>query len=470
MTSVALKEALTGADIRDNLSEIQGNIIKPYNLARQRGLFFRIDDGKAGRRWLADLVERVTPATPWAEGRKPKSTLNVGISHFGLRALGLSDRALASFPPEFQAGASGRAAALGDVGELAPEHWQDGFGGQDIHAAVFLFADEPRQLEDETDWLRDVAATAGGLTEMAAHDAYAFEDGVEHFGYRDGLTDVPIEGTEDIYPQAPGAGTRQADGSWAPIKPGEFLLGYESEAGSEPAAPQPRALGLNGSYIVYRKIYQDVAAFRRFLQEAAASIYGDDDADDQERLAAKLMGRWRSGCPLAHAPERDDPALADDPARCNDFGYGDDPDGAVVPRGAHIRRMNPRDSLDGTATVVRRHRLIRRGLSYGPEMPADCLDDDGVDRGLAAFLVMADIKGQFEFVWKEWVNKGDFASLPLGEQDPIIGNATGEQSMTLPGEPMPFLFNLTRFIQSRCGEYFFMPSLTALRGIAAKAY
>ena len=196
------------------------------------------------------------------------------------------------------------------------------------------------------------------------------------------------------------------------------------------------------------------------------SIYGSDENMNQERLAAKMMGRWRSGCPLMASPDKDDLSLVDDPVKCNDFGYAEDPDGMIVPRGAHIRRMNPRDSLDGTATIVRRHRLIRRGLDYGPKLPEGCLEDDGADRGIAAYMIMADIKGQFEFVWKQWVNQGDFASLPLGEQDPIIGPGTGEQSMTLPSEPMPFLFNLTRFITPKCSEYFFMPSTTALRGIA----
>lgn len=458
---------LKGADIRKNLSEIQGNIIKPYTFAHQRALFFRFDAERPARQWLEEVAEDVTSALPWPDGTRPAAAVGLGLSIFGLRALGLSEGALASFPTAFAAGAAGRAELLGDVGELSPERWADGFGGSDIHAAVFLFADELAQVEAETAELRALAKRTGGVTEIACHDAYAFEDGVEHFGYRDGLTDVPIEGTEDLYPQPAGGGTRRTDGGWDPIKPGEFLLGYEDETGALAPAPEPRELALNGTFIVYRKIYQDVAAFRRFLAEGAASVYGDDDDASQERLAAKMMGRWRSGCPLIHSPESDDPSLVADPVRCNDFGYRDDPDGMVVPRGCHIRRMNPRDSLDGTSTVVRRHRLIRRGLDYGPKLPEGVLEDDGIDRGISSYLICADIKGQFEFLWKEWVNKGDFAGLPMGEQDPIIGPATGEASMTLPSEPMPFLFNLRRFITTRCGEYFFLPSRSALRGIAA---
>ncbi len=470
MDASVTDRTLTGEDIVGNLDEIQGNIIKPYTYAQQRGLFFRIDNGAAGRQWLDHVSARVTPATPWPDAKRPQSAMNVGISFFGLRALELSADALSGFPGVFQAGAVGRAERNGDVGERSPDTWQDGFGSEGIHVAVFVFSDDVALIDAESDWLREAAERVGGVTEMAAHDGRGFEDGVEHFGYRDGLTDVPIEGTEEIYPQTPGAGTRQPDGTWAPLKPGEFLLGYENESGSEPPAPEPRELAVNGTFIVYRKIYQDVAAFRRFLAQAAECVYGSSNEDDQERMAAKFMGRWRSGCPLMHAPDEDRPELADDPDKCNNFGYSDDPDGMICPRGAHIRRMNPRDALDGTATVVRRHRLIRRGLEYGPKLPDGVLEDDGRDRGIASYLVCANIKDQFEFVWQEWVNKGDFAGLPMGEQDPIIGPASAEGQMTLPGEPMPFLFDFKRFITTRCGEYFFMPSLTALKGIAAQKY
>ena len=298
-----VNRTLTGADISDNLAEIQGNIIKPYMFARQRGLFFKIDHGEPGRRWLGGLAERVTSAADSPEEDRPASALNVGISHFGLQALEPSDNALASFPPEFQAGAVGRAQILGDVGELSPENWEDGFGGKDIHVAVFVFADSTEEIESQSKWVRDIAKEAGGVTEMAAHDAYAFEDGVEHFGYRDGLTDVPIEGTEEIYPQNPGGGTRQPDGSWDAIKPGEFLLGYESETGSEPQSPFPRELAVNGTYIVYRKIYQDVAAFRKVLDRRSHVHLRIDDVEaNQERLACQNDGplaKWLSPVSLA---------------------------------------------------------------------------------------------------------------------------------------------------------------------------
>ncbi len=458
---------LTGADIVDNLNDIQGNIIKPFTFALQRAVFLKVRDASAGRAWLDEVIPTVTSAKPWPENARPDKAISIGLSIFGVHALGLANSTIETFPTAFAAGAAARAELLGETGDLGPSTWEDGFGSDQIHVAVFIFSDAQTVIDAETDALKAVNRTTGGVSVVSIHDAYAFQDGIEHFGYRDGLTDTPIEGVEGIYEPIPGGGTKRPDGTWAPIKPGEFLLGYETETGDEAPAPSPRALAVNGTFIAYRKIYQDVAAFRQFLAEGAMCVYGDDAPANQERLAAKMMGRWRSGCPLAHGPDADRPELADDPAACNDFGYADDPDGMVTPRGCHIRRMNPRDALDGSSTVVRRHRLLRRGLDYGPKLPDCQMEDDGVDRGISAYLVCADLQRQFEFVWKEWVGKGDFAGLPMGEQDPIIGPANGEASMTLPSEPMPFLFNLKRFITPKAGEYFFLPSLSALRGIAA---
>ena len=276
---------LTGADIEKHLDDIQGNIIKPYTFMRQRAVFVRIDDDSAGRKWLAEVAKRISPATPWADGGRPVSAMSTGISPFGLRALGMSIEIAQSFPDEFMAGAVGRATRNGDVGELSPEHWQDGFGGEDIHVAVFIFADNADQIDADTAWLRDVAKATGGVTEMAAHDGYAFEDGVEHFGFRDGLTDVPIEGTEAIYPQPPGGGTRRPDGTWAPIKPGEFLLGYENESGAEPPGPEPRELALMAPSLC-------IARYTRMSPRGAASWHRQPSAPTA-RTVTTIRRRWR---------------------------------------------------------------------------------------------------------------------------------------------------------------------------------
>ena len=194
----------------------------------------------------------------------------------------------------------------------------------------------------------------------------------DHFGYRDRLTEVAIEG----------AGVEPTPGSGGYIKAGEFILGYPDEEGPSPELPQPEILTRNGSYMAYRRLQEHVGAFREFLRQNGKT------PEEQELVAAKLMGRWRSGAPLILAPEKDDPALANDPQRNNDFNYGEmDPHGYAVPLGAHIRRMNPRD----TAVNVKRRRMIRRGATYGPPFP-EGMSDDAIDRrkikGLPAFTTV----------------------------------------------------------------------------------
>jgi Dyp-type peroxidase family len=184
-----------------------------------------------------------------------------------------------------------------------------------------------------------------------------------------------------------------------------------------------------------------------------------------------MMGRWRSGAPLALAPDHDDAALGGDPNRRNNFlYYDDDPQGFKCPAGSHIRRMNPRDQFKDEIVQVHRHRLIRRGTVYGPPMAEGVLEDDGVERGIFFVFIGADLKRQFEFVQSEWVNQGTFIGAP-GDTDPIAGPNDGTGLFTIPKQPIrQRLHGLSRFVTNRGGEYFFMPGLRALRWLAEGDY
>ena len=221
--------------------------------------------------------------------------------------------------------------------------------------------------------------------------------------------------------------------------------------------PRPDVLGRNGTYVVFRKLHQRVASFRRYLRENATEREGE------ELLAAKLMGRWRSGAPLARCPFHDDPGLGADPGRNNDFVFEDDAIGYKTPPGSHIRRANPRDS--SVAGVVRLHRMMRRGTSYGPALPEGVLEDDGVERGLMFAFIGSHLGRQFEFVQSEWVHAGDF--LGLGDGDPIAGARAEPGSFSFPRRPIPRrLVGLPNFVVTRGGEYCFMPGLRALRWLS----
>jgi deferrochelatase/peroxidase EfeB len=205
----------------------------------------------------------------------------------------------------------------------------------------------------------------------------------------------------------------------------------------------------------------DVAAFRRYLREQASS------PEEEELLAAKMVGRWRSGAPLVLAPDRDDPALGADGNRNNDFGYADDMKGLKCPFSAHIRRVNPRDALKNDIVAVNLHHFLRRGTNYGSPLPEGVLEDDGAERGGVFLLIGAHPGRQFEFVQSQWVTDGNFISHGT-EQDPLLGNNEGEGVFTIPKRPVRRrLQGLPSFVAVRGGEYCFMPGLRALRWLAA---
>jgi deferrochelatase/peroxidase EfeB len=207
-----------------------------------------------------------------------------------------------------------------------------------------------------------------------------------------------------------------------------------------------------------------VGAFNRFLRANGKT------EEERERLAAKLVGRWRSGAPLTVAPEVDDAALGKDPLRNNDFDYANDPYGRKVPLGSHIRRMNPRDTDLARLTDVNLHRVIRRGTTYGPPYDPDAVsdEDDEVPRGAYFLFISAKAMATIEFLQQEWVNDGNFMRLG-DEHDPIIGLQKDDATFTIPREPVRRrIHGIETFNVLRGGEYFFMPSRPALRWLGAE--
>ena len=472
MTTLFSGQSLTSVDLKGNLHDIQDNVVTPILMRYGRHIFLKFTDGARARAWLRNMARRVNSRE---QERAIRFTVNVGFTYPGLTALGLSQASLLSFPEAFRMGPRARAGAVGDVGPHAPEHWEGGLGGVDIHAMVWIRTNSDEDREQAARILRGEMAASGGVEIQFIQDtaALAHENGIgsegEHFGFVDPISQPPIEGADS--PVYPGDGVLEEDGSWRSLKPGEFLLGYEDEAGPEGTqVPNPPELRLNGTYIVFRKLYQDVAAFRRYLRTAAKSLYGADDDYHQGLVGAKMMGRWPSGCPVDLSPEHDDLAIAADVQRRNNFTYAGDDEGLRCPLGAHLRRSNPRATPLKRSTAVRRHRLIRRGVEYGPHLAEGALQDDGVDRGLAQLFVQADIERQFEFVQKEWMKGGEFIGLDPHEQDPINGVGGEVSQMLVPGAKRPFLFDLPTFVTVKGSEYLFVPGLRALDGIIEQRF
>jgi Dyp-type peroxidase family len=472
MLALTPSRTLTAADLKANLHDIQDNVVTPILMRYGRHIFVKFNDGARARAWLRNMFKRVNARS---QEHGTRFTVNIGFTYEGLKTLGVSQQSLDSFPEAFRIGMRGRATVVGDVGPHAPEYWEGGLGGPDIHAMGWIRTDSDQGREEATRIIRAEMEATGGVEIRFVQDtmALAHENGIgsegEHFGFADPVSQPPIEGADT--PSYPGDGVLQEDGTWRPLKPGEFLLGYEDEVGrASSQGPEPLELRLNGTYMVFRKLYQDVAAFRRYLATAAKSLYGSDDQYHRDLVAAKMMGRWRSGCPLDLSPDRDDPAIAADQRRRNNFTYAGDDQGLRCPLGSHLRRSNPRATPLKRLTAVRRHRLIRRGVEYGPNLPDGVLEDDGVDRGLINLFIQADIERQFEFVQREWMKGGEFIGLDPQEQDPINGVGGEGSQMVVPGAKQPFLFDLPTFVKVKGGEYLFVPGLNALNGLIAQKF
>jgi Dyp-type peroxidase family len=435
-------------------------------------LLLRVVDRARARAWLRALVDEVS----FGELMEYGSTLNVAISAPGLAALGLDTASLATFPLEFREGLrekdeTYRPRILGDVGDSAPSKWAWGGPAQpEVHVLLMLFGPK----EDASFAARVAehrARLAGALEEVHAPiDTISLPERREHFGFADGIAQPRIEGQ-----------TPRRDTSESPIKAGEFLFGYDNEFDKRPSSPSvgPSAsasrhlqaapngdrkdLGLNGTFLVVRQLEQDVASFWRSMAEHSKNAQGDVDRQQAIWLASKCVGRWPSGAPLARSPEADDRTLSND----DSFDYSGDARGFKCPMGAHIRKANPRDSLEpsraASLVATRRRRIVRRGRAYGPPL-AQFAPDDGEKRGLVFICLNTNIRRQFEFIQQSWLNNEKFSGL-YEDQDPIVGDQTPGHgaTFTIPAHPLRRrLVGLERFVRVRGGEYFFLPSKSAL--------
>ena len=403
-----------------------------------------------GQQWLQGILPRIRSAKDVMTSlEQDQRWASVAFTWNGLKALGLDDTSLQAFPEEFRQGMAARAEILGDTGNNHPDKWADNLASPDLHAIVILFARNEQERVESMAEHKKLIESCAGVELLSALDIEAtppYEYAHDHFGYRDRLSQPAIEGTDEM--PTPGSGNA--------LKAGEFILGYEDENRIVAGGQIPEMLAKNGSYMAYRKMEEHVGLFRDFLKA------NGETPEEQELIAAKLMGRWRSGAPLVLAPEKDDPQLGANPQRNNDFAYKEqDPHGYAVPLGSHIRRMNPRD----TTTNMNRRRMIRRGSTYGPYLPEN-MPDDGQERGIAAFILCASLIRQYEFAQNVWINDKNFHELK-NERDPIVGNQDGTLEFKIPRRPIrKTITGLPSFATLRGGAYFFLPGLKALKHLA----
>lgn len=458
-----------------DLGDIQGLMARGYGrLPHAAYVLLAIDDPAPARRVINGFVDVGSVST--VAMPTPDRALNLAFTAVGLLRLTDSAALPDRFSEPFLTGmvTEYRSRVLGDVGANDPQHWVWGGPTTDsVHAVLLLYAADQQSLVAWHDSLVADLKTHG-IRVLQTLSTVRLSNR-EPFGFRDGISQ----------PLLAGLGSAQREGDV--VKDGEFVLGYVNEYNQRterpllPAAEDPHRilprdpdgsgwadLGRNGSYLVFRQLRQDLTAFEAYLDHAA-TVDGRIDERERDRLAAKIVGRWRgSGAPLTLAPEYDDPAHG----AANSFGYQAlDQDGLRCPVGAHIRRANPRDSLapdPGTSAsrdVNRRHRLLRRGRAYGPGEHAA-----GVEHGLHFQCLNTNLARQYEFVQHSWVNDPGFDGL-VGVEDPLVGpRIDGPSSFVVPGLPVRRHYQgLPQFVTVRGGAYFFLPGIRALLFLTSKA-
>lgn len=481
------------------VDDIQAHLIRSARPAAARYFFLTITDPMVFSRFITSrafgqllLSDSDIHLKQGAHLHNP-CFINIAFSFSGLVRLGLPADVLSQFSPAFKAGMAERASFIGDQWQDSPYKWEGFYGSRHVHALLAVnympwlaedfvvpeqWSEEEQQRHfaclDECVGQLQQAQEFPGSQCLCVEQAHVIRHQFqvkEHFGFADGVSQPRI------YDGMPGSGVAGKkvtnDGPWEPLAAGEFVMGYYDELGLKnqqeqgdgrlnPVLPPARdavtaafnRLTMNGSFLVYRKLEQDVVAFRT----TCASDPGLDE---------KLVGRKLDGTPLINGK----PAPKE-----NDFDFADDPHGEQCPFASHVRRVNPRltlnAELDNGTALVDQHRIIRRGMAYGPFIePGACVDSVSAEpRGLHFFCYNTRIDSQFEFIQKNWINNCDFMHMTGPILDPIVGcrsdQDAGQFTLSRKQEPK---FGLKQYVHLKGGEYFFTPGRKALGLIAGLA-
>jgi len=505
------------------VDDIQGMIVPGYRKPAQNLLHFRITDVASARSWLGSLGNQLASTAETQKqhrrfktltarfGREPRRFNAVfrgcAISASGLRQL-VGAQAVAAFADEpFKVGLASRSGTLGDppTGPGSPAQWIIGGSVNPIDIMVVVAGDEERRVEDATEALLQEAA-ANGLSNIhldRGRERLADQAGHEHFGFKDGISrpalrgrnseadDDFVEARETVAPDYGGSNTLPFAGPGRPLLwPGQILFGYDEQAQDQPEIPAAATThsgpdwAANGSFLVFRRLRQDVAAFNTFLETSAAFLnqQGWQPPLTAEKLGALLVGRWRSGTPIMVSPAQD----AGEDLATNDFGFNQartiqdrsgpiqqpaDADGLICPRGAHIRKVNPRDLTTdrGQASRTLLKLLLRRGITYDLSLTGAPELADKNDRGLLFLAFQRSIEDGFEFLMKTWVRRAERPESDAGH-DPILSSRGNGRFIKLHNNENGF--NLTipgGWVLPTGGEYFFMPSRSFFRNLNVMA-
>lgn len=539
-----------------DVTDIQGNVLVGFNKDHQAFLFFEITDALIAKRWLQLLAPHIATVDETLAFRRLFRAMrsrrkqepfgliatwtNIAFTSTGIEKLTSLDEVNKFTSDAFKLGMAARASLLGDPTDKQgnPQGWVVGAAGTTPDLLLIVASDKRNALRTEVRRIKnEIASIQGGPVERAKTRGlrliYAEEgenppgklSGHEHFGFKDGISQPGIRGRVSSAPldfltprlidsQDPLALTHAQPGQPL-VWPGEFIVGekYPVQDDFDVIHPQPNvapqpAWAANGSFLVFRRLRQDVAAFWRFMHDEAkvlASKYQALRDLTAERLAASIVGRWPSGAPVMRTPLRDSTSLAAHKFAVNNFQFTNatspvrlipsvanppddfppapaDPDGLRCPFSAHIRKVNPRDDtteLGGPERTLSK-RIVRRGLPFGKVLTSPLRPGrDKGNRGLLFVGYQASIESQFEFLMTDWadstVNPHSYLS-QTGDQaaghDPIIGQQptnNRQRIFTLRVDPRTFetMALPGNWVLPTGGGYFFAPSITALKTVLA---
>lgn len=513
------------------VDEIQGNVMPGFGSFVQTFLGIRFEDADSGRRWLSDVVPAVSTLRQVNDARnlrrraarsgqpRPASPVwtNITLSVEALKLFGVPTERIRD--DAFRLGLYGPASrALGDPQDPAQEghvsRWVVGGSAATVpHVLVIVAAEDAASVDSRVRTLKesvDVVYEERGEVLVDGLD----DVGREHFGFRDGISAIAPRGRLSREPRHflsrryVDPDDHRALGFAKPgqplVWPGQFVFGYPRHRDAEPATePGPDADGgypwmADGSFLVFRRLRQDVAEFQAFLAEESARIPGMTP----DRLAAMLVGRWPNGTALAVDSEQPEHAPMADRLRVNHFAYGNDaapirvcadpfvateeavrePDelrevpgapadlsGDRCPTFAHVRKVNPRDRVtdQGGPAITLRSQVLRRGITFGSRFDNRKPQDNG-QRGLLFLAYQTSIEQQFELLSRKWMNRPN-APEPSSGHDLLVGQERGKRTATLrPPEAGPVEISTERvWIVPTGGGYFFSPSVSALKAIAS---
>lgn len=494
------------------IADIQGDILVGLPKRHEHLMFFEVIDVPAFKEFLERLDitsmqdclrfrDEIAAQKQVSNALIPTPGLNIAFTAAGLVRIGVSQVSGATGIDAFKGGMASRQAILNDP---PASSWRSLRPSKRLHG-VFIVTGATHAEVANVMSLRLAPPGANGWRLIDEEVGQVRPEpvlGHEHFGYADGVSQPGIRGriaeTVALNPGLKDSNGQDSEPDQAApgqdvLWPGEFVFGYPAqnpgaasfpEKGPERTPPIP--FMLNGSFLVIRRLAQLVPEFNASVKKASQSLPASSDQADPDLLGAQLVGRWKSGAALIQAPTRDNRALGDNTPDANKFEFGDDREGLICPWAAHIRKTYPRDDVrhdtsppqadvDRAEAFTQTHRMLRRGIAFGPELTEEeALSgiSNGGDhtRGLLFKCYVTSIENQFEFVQQQWSNAADFSQEESGI-DPIIGQSPSAVRPFRGAAPIsknvarkPDL-TLRSFVRMEGGEYFFAPSIPALRSL-----